>query len=296
MAATISHRIDQMIDAHATQPALKDGSGNTLTYSQMKSRIKSIAAALVKNGATEGTTIGVFQNPSANWICSMLAIFLVGATYVPLDLRNSIARITSIVEAAEPAIILTDQNTTTQVDQIGAHNAVQVVVSDITTSFSLPNVPNRATPEAQAVILFTSGTTGKPKSFMLTHANLRAQCEGYSRMVDLPSMVSVVLQQTIYNFDVSLDQIFAALADGGYLYVVPADKRGDPQAITKIMAEQGVTYTVATPSEYETWFRYAPETLAKCKSWNYAFGGGEHLHTGLINEFANLSTHNISLD
>jgi hybrid polyketide synthase/nonribosomal peptide synthetase ACE1 len=282
-----------MIDAHATQPALKDGLGNTLTYSQMKSRIKSIAAVLVNNGATEGTTIGVFQNPSADWICSMLAIFRVGATYIPLDLRNSSARITSIVETAKPAIILTDHTTTSQIDQIGAHDAVQVVVSDIMTSYSLPNVPNRAAPEAQAVILFTSGTTGKPKGVMLTHVNLRTQCEGYSRMVDLPSMVSVVLQQTIYNFDVSLDQIFAALADGGCLYVVPADKRGDPQAITKIIAEQGVTYTVATPSEYETWFRYAPDTLAKCKSWNYAFGGGEHLHTGLINEFANLSAQHI---
>jgi hybrid polyketide synthase/nonribosomal peptide synthetase ACE1 len=249
-----------MIDAHATQPALKDGLGTTLTYSQMKSRIKSISAVLVNNGATEGTTIGVFQDPSADWICSMLAIFRVGATYVPLGLRNSIARITSIVEAAKPAIILTGHNTTTQVAQIGAHDAVQVVVSDITTSFSLPNIPNRATPESQAIILFTSGTTEKPKGVMLTHANLRAQCEGYSRMVDLPSMVSVVLQQTIYNFDVSLDQIFSALADGGCLYVVPADKRGDPQAFTKIMGEQGVTYTVATPSEYETWFRYAPDT------------------------------------
>jgi hybrid polyketide synthase/nonribosomal peptide synthetase ACE1 len=36
-----------------------------------------------------------------------------------------------------------------------------------------------------------------------------------------------------------------------------------------------------------------PIPLAKCKSWNYAFGGGEHLHTGLINEFANLSAQHI---
>jgi hypothetical protein len=81
------------------------------------------------------------------------------------------------------------------------------------------------------------------------------QCEGYSRMVKLPSMVSVVLQQTIYNFDVSLDQIFAALADGGCLYVVP-------QVITKIMVEQGVTYTVATsPStrhDSDTLLRHSP--------------------------------------
>ncbi|KAJ8132306.1 hypothetical protein O1611_g1320 [Lasiodiplodia mahajangana] len=290
---TVSHRIDQMIDKHSTQPALKDGLGNHLTYGQVKERINSIASALIDSGVTEGSPIGVFQNPSTDWICSMLAIFRVGATYLPLDLRNSMARIVSIVEAARPTVILTDHHTTAKFGQIGASDALQIVVSDVPTSTATPILPNQARPESCAVILFTSGTTGKPKGVILTHSNLRAQCEGYSRMVGLPSMVSVVLQQTIYNFDVSLDQIFAALADGGCLFVVPADKRGDPQAITQIMAEQGVTYTVATPSEYETWFRYAPENLAKCKSWGYAFGGGEHLHNGLIHEFASLAAQHI---
>jgi hybrid polyketide synthase/nonribosomal peptide synthetase ACE1 len=282
-----------MIDKHAEQPALKDGNGNNLTYTEMKDRIATIAATLVESGATDGTPVGVFQCPSSDWICSMLAIFRVGATYVPLDLRSFIVRIASIVEIAKPVVLLTDHDTTGHVAQINARDLIEIVVADIATSASLPVAANQARPESQAVILFTSGTTGKPKGVILTHANIRAQCEGYSRMVNLPSMVSVVLQQTIYNFDVSLDQIFAALADGGCLYVVPAEKRGDPQAITNIMAEQGVTYTVATPSEYETWFRYAPDTLATCKSWGYAFGGGEHLNNGLIKEFAGLAARHI---
>nr|A0A089FSA4.1 RecName: Full=Hybrid PKS-NRPS synthetase prlS; AltName: Full=Pyrrolocin biosynthesis protein S [fungal sp. NRRL 50135]AIP87510.1 pyrrolocin synthetase [fungal sp. NRRL 50135] len=291
--ATVSHRIDEMIHEHTAQPALKDGLGNSLTYGQMRDRINMISAALIAGGAIEGSSIGVFQNPSADWICSMLAIFRIGATYVPLDLRNSIARIVSIVADVQPTVILSDRYTTTKIRQIGAVQATEIVVSDIATSVSAPDLPNKAAPDSRAVILFTSGTTGKPKGVILTHANLRAQCEGYSRMVDLPSMVSVVLQQTIYNFDVSLDQIFAALADGGCLYVVPAEKRGDPQAITEIMAEQGVTYTVATPSEYEIWFRYARDNLARCKSWGYAFGGGEHLHSGLIHEFSSLAAQHI---
>jgi hybrid polyketide synthase/nonribosomal peptide synthetase ACE1 len=214
-----------MIDAHATQPALKDCNGSNLTYTDMKHHIATIAVTLVEAGAIDGTPVGLFQSPSSDWICSTLAIFRIGATYVPLDPRNCIARIATIVEIARSAILLTGRDSTGHVAQINARDAVQIVVTDIATSTSLPFVANQARPESRAVILFTSGTTGKAKCVMLTHANLRAQCEGYSRMVDLPSMVSVVLQQTIYNFDVSLDHFLAALADGGCLCVVPAKKR-----------------------------------------------------------------------
>jgi hybrid polyketide synthase/nonribosomal peptide synthetase ACE1 len=63
------------------------------------------------------------------------------------------------------------------------------------------------------------------------------------------------------------------------------------------MAEQGVTYTVVTPSEYETWLGYAPETLTTYKSWGYAFGSGEHLYIELKKElkkeFASLAAQHI---
>ncbi|KAK3935596.1 hypothetical protein QBC46DRAFT_462003 [Diplogelasinospora grovesii] len=286
---TVSHRIDRMIETHGSEPALKDGLGNNLTYRQMGDRINAIAAALVDAGAIDGSRIGVFQDPSADWICSMLAVFRVGATYIPLDLRNSVARLISIVQAAQPSFLVTDCNTTTRTEMIGACDVVEIVVTNVPASKLTRPLPNRAEPESTAVILFTSGTTGKPKGILLTHQNLRAESEGYSRFCDLPALARVVLQQTIYSFDVSLDQIFAALADGGCLVIVPAEKRGDPQSVTEMMAEHGVTYTVATPSEYELWFRYARTTLSRCRMWRVAFGGGEHLHRGLIREFANLA-------
>lgn len=286
---TISHRIDQMIERHASELALKDGQGNNLTYKQMGDRVNAIVSALAAAGAKQGTPIGVFQDPSADWMCSMLAAFRVGGIYVPLDPRNSTSRLSSIVQTVRPHILLTDCNMTGKLEMIGSTDAVEILVSDLPASTSTTPLPNQANPESTAVILFTSGTTGKPKGIRLTHGNLRSESEGYSRVCNIPALAKVVLQQTIFSFDVSLDQIFAALADGGCLFIVPAEKRGDPQSITKLMSEHDVTYTVATPSEYEMWFRYARENMSHCKSWQAAFGGGEHLHRGLIQEFAELA-------
>lgn len=291
---TISHRVDQIVERHESATALKDGLGNSMTYGQMADRVQDIAASLVAAGAGDGSPVGVFQSPSADWICSLLAVLRVGATYVPLDLRNSIDRLATIAELVRPVVLLTDASTSAKTAALNLSDAVEIVVSDLTradnAAVSLPHVvANQAKPESTAIMLFTSGTSGQPKGVLLTHENLRAQIEGHSRFGSIPSQLSVVLQQSIYSFDMSLDQIFAALANGGCLVIVSAEKRGDPESITALMAEHGVTYTLATPSEYDTWFCYARENLARCKEWQVAFAGGEHLRRGLIEQFADIA-------
>ena len=287
---TMSHRIDQVIESHGSAPALKDGLGNNLTYEQMADRVQVIAASLIAAGAGDAASVGVFQTPSADWICSLLAIMRVGATYVPLDLRSSMDRLATIAELAKPAFLLTDASTSAQTAELNLPDAAEIVVSDLVGGEAQADVVlNQAKPESTAIMLFTSGTSGQPKGVLLTHENLRAQVEGHSRSCDVPSLSSVVLQQSIYSFDMSLDQTFAALAHGGCLVVVPADKRGDPESITTLMAEHGVTYTLATPSEYNTWFTYARENLSRCQAWQAAFAGGEHLTRGLVDQFAGLA-------
>lgn len=285
---TISHHVDNMIQEHASDIALKDGHNAVLTYDQMGARINAIASSLREAGVSDGTVVAVFQEPTVDWICSMLAIYRVGAIYVPLDLRNSITRLVSTVRTACPSIILADSVTLSKVQMIGAGDAVAIDVSKLASGVVKQPEPNRAKPASPAVILFTSGSTGEPKGIVMTHGNLRAQSEAYSRVWQIADGATTVLQQSAFSFDFSLDQIFAALANGGCLYVVPAAKRGDPQEITKLMAEQQVTYTSATPSEYKMWFRYAADNLSRCTSWRYAFAGGEPLGRELIQDFRNL--------
>ncbi|KXX77494.1 Nonribosomal peptide synthetase 14 [Madurella mycetomatis] len=285
---TVSHRIDDMIRRFPTKVALRDGRGNILTYRDLGGRVESIIQALLSADECENAIVGVFQEPSADWICSMLAIFRVGATYLPLDLRNSIPRLANIVQQARPAVIIYHRATADKIELLtGKAKIVDITDLDrLSTEITNPIV-NRAKGASEAVILFTSGSTGKPKGIIIKHSSLCAQSEGYSWAYDLPSSAASlnVLQQSAFTFDFSLDQTFAALCNGGCLHVVPAEHRGDPAEITKLMAEEGITYTSATPSEYEMWFQFAAATLSRCSSWTRAFFGGEPLPTTLVQQF-----------
>ncbi|KAF5675209.1 polyketide synthase [Fusarium circinatum] len=289
--STISHHIDHIIQTNATKVALKDGNDTVITYEQMGNRVNSIAQALIDAGTTQSTVVGVFQEPSSDWICSLIAIFKAGAVYVPLDLRNSIPRLTSIVKASRPSLIITDHTTDDKVELIGAKFITQLHLSKVVDQEF--KEPNRAKVGSLAVILFTSGSTGEPKGLMMTHTNLMSYAEVSSKTFSKPDESLVVLQQSPFSFDFSLDQTVAALANGGCLCVVPASKRGDPDEISKIMVKEGVTYTTATPPEYDLWLRYSTSTLRQCTSWRYAFSGGETMSHKLAREFGMLDLKNL---
>jgi hybrid polyketide synthase/nonribosomal peptide synthetase ACE1 len=87
--------------------------------------------------------------------------------------------------------------------------------------------------------------------------------------------------------------MYTGLVNGGMVYVVPQDKRGNPVEITEIMRKHAITYTKATPSEYSLWMQYGGDNLREALSWRRAFGGGESLTLAVTQEFADLNLPNL---
>ncbi|KAJ8124217.1 hypothetical protein ONZ43_g8 [Nemania bipapillata] len=288
--ATLVHRVDQIAQRQPGDIALKDGLGNCMTYSAMARRIDAIAEALLNQGISSSSRVLVFQQASANWVCSMLAIMHIGGVYVPLDLRNPMSRLVAQAGHCQPSAVLADETTFRDSIQLGVP-----IVIDISRVLPEPSstITNSAKPDAAAAILYTSGSTGTPKGITIRHSSIRNQMEGYTKTYSLGA--EYVLQQSPFTFDFSMDQIFTGLVNGGTLYIVPWSQRGDPLSITEIMQKEPITYTKVTPSEYSMWMQYGADNLKQALSWRFAFGGGEPLTKSILNQFADLGLNQLRL-
>ncbi|KAK2871866.1 putative NRPS-like protein biosynthetic cluster [Arthroderma sp. PD_2] len=250
----------------------------------MTDRASDIAGALQARGVTPGFRVAVLQQPTADWICSMLAVFSLGGVYVPLDSRQPAVRLKAILEDCQPAALLFHSATSEQVKAILPTTTAAIDISNVKPQGK--KFASLARPESPALVLYTSGSTGTPKGIVLSHGNLRNHIECFARTLKLGE--ETVLQQSAITFDMSINQILVALCNGGSVYVVPQSKRGDAIEISKIMAKQGITYTLATPLEYSSWLQFGNSSLKKCNKWRFATCGGDFLTPKLVRGFNDL--------
>ncbi|EHA27435.1 hypothetical protein ASPNIDRAFT_128601, partial [Aspergillus niger ATCC 1015] len=263
--------------------------------SAMDRAIDQISEELVQAGIQPGDKVGVFQQPSAMWICSLLAIWRSGAVYVPLDPRNGLPRLAATCGVVEPSSVLCDSSTAADVAQLALPAGASTInVDQVRKANKSPaRRPNLSKGDSSAIIVSSSGSTGVPKGIEVRHLSLLNLFEGDSQIWNLgrPNVV----QQSAYSFDISLDQIFTSLVNGGNLYVASQAQRSDPQAMAELIANNQITYTMATPSEYSNWINYAAPTLSKATSWRRANIGGEGWNATLRDSFATLNLPNLQI-
>lgn len=279
-----------MTKAYPNRVALTDSKGTVLTYNNMTDRVNSISAALQKESITG--IVGVFQSPTPDFVCTILAILRMGLTYVPLDLRAGTARLASIVAECQPAGIIIDPSTIGELSALCSH-AVVIDISTLPASSSR-HFQIKAEPDAIAAVIFTSGSTGTPKGICLSHASLRNNLELATHQFDYKEGAEVTLGQCAFSFDMSLAQTFTTLCNGGTLVVVPKHLRGDSVALANLIATEAVTWTQATPSEYISWIQHGHETLKK-SSWRFACAGGEKVTPALMECFRSLENNDLVL-
>ena len=238
---TISELLRWRARRHPELPAIWYRGENT-TWAQLNDACTAIAAGLARDfGVKPGDRVGVLDKNSARCLELILALDRAGAVAVPVNWRLTAPEVAAVVNDADPAVLVVDDEFRANADQVGC----RVIGFDEVPRDGSAADPGLDTEEAVTWQLYTSGTTGLPKGAMLTNLNLTGLTGALSfEMPELHEGVRTLLSMPLYHIG-GCGWAFAALALGSTAVVV---REFVPQEVLRTMVEQRVDTAFLVPA------------------------------------------------
>ncbi len=169
--------------ARLRSPCLVVPGGPTLNYAELFDLADHLSGALASVGAHPGDRVLVQVDKSATAVALYLACLGAGTVHVPLNPSFTLAEVEYFIADCEPAVIVCPTERAQAIAALAS--TAKVLTLDADGSGTLTSAAESAAPLAVvdrdehdlAALVYTSGTTGRPKGSMVTHANLRHNAE-----------------------------------------------------------------------------------------------------------------------
>lgn len=231
-----------------------------LTYAELNIKANQLAHYLRGRGVKPEDRVGLCVSRSFDMAIGMLAIMKSGGTYVPLDPSYPKDRLAHMIEDTEPVLVLTNSDVEFSSD---ISSSKRVCLSDIANKLNELPQDNPAHIEGAShsvYILYTSGTTGKPKGIRVCHMSFRNMHEAHRTFGLTPT--GNILQFASISFSISIWGSFMAWLSGGTLVQVNDQESQPGEPLYQLLKEQRIT-TVSWPVSLLTVFPVdrAPESI-----------------------------------
>ncbi|WP_319451820.1 MULTISPECIES: amino acid adenylation domain-containing protein [unclassified Mycobacterium] len=211
--------------------------GGELSYRGLDDAADRLAAALLRRGVRAETPVPIRLRRGPDYVIAMLAVLKAGGLIVPLDPAMPAERVAEIVRQTSATFV---------VDEALLASAADEPEPDYR--------PADVRPGQGAYVVFTSGTTGKPKGVIGTHDALLAYGADHARNVLRPAATRLgrplcVAHAWSFTFDAAW-QPLVALLDGHAVHIVGDDVQRDAEALVEVISRHGVDLIDTTPSMF----------------------------------------------
>ncbi|MEH7072415.1 fatty acid--CoA ligase family protein [Neobacillus drentensis] len=279
------------------------------TYAELDVAITKFASGLTKLGVKQGDHIALLLGNSPHFVISLYGALRLGATVIPVNpiytadeigyiLNNGDVKVVVALDMAIPLVeklhtflpkienyifCETTPNSSVEsvIENLSGYSKMKSfteVVASGELTFNGPELQDDDT----AIILYTSGTTGKPKGAMLTHNNLYSNAKDvgeYLKMNPEDRIVTVLPMFHVFCLTVALN---APLLSGATLLIEP---KFSPKEIFALVKESQATVFAGVPTMYNFLFQYPEGNPDDLKSLRLCISGGASLPVALLKNF-----------
>ncbi len=183
MSNNIYSVFEQHFPANREALFIETPTGDTYSYATLEHEVSKLARFMSELGLTKGDRVAVQVEKSPQVLFLYLACLRAGLIYLPLNTAYTESELSYFIADAEPAMVICDPASEALFAHIGNTSVRYILSLDASARGSLITNSNSTTAtfttvkceeDDIAVILYTSGTTGRPKGAMITHGNLAA--------------------------------------------------------------------------------------------------------------------------
>ena len=254
-----------------------------ITYGELNKRANQIAHYITKQDKTN-SPIAIYIDRSIEVVVSFLAVLKTGRPYIPIDVDVPSMQFMSIIGDANASLILTTLGYVRKISDTTDILTIIDVNQHIIFHEQETNLP--AFPANNlAYILYTSGTTGKPKGVQISHRSIVNLLCSMVNELQIKEHDEVFLGITPFTFDLSVPDIYLPLISGGQIVLAAPMARYSPGEIVELLNKFNISIMQATPTTWQMLVTYGWTNKTDIK----IISGGEAFTNQLASNLLELS-------
>jgi malonyl-CoA/methylmalonyl-CoA synthetase len=270
--------------------------GKSWTYEQL----------LVASAATAGTLLDTLPDlnearvaflmpPGFDYVQTQWAVWRAGGVAVPLALQHPSRELEHVIADSQASLLIVHPTLEDRLQPLARQKQLQLIRSDQITSDTSANLPH-VVAERRALMLYTSGTTGRPKGVVTTHANIQAQAEALIAAWEWTAADRILHMLPLHHIHGIINVLTCALSVGATCEFMDTFTA---EGVWNRIRQGGLTLVMAVPTIYsrliDCWNRAEPaEQLAgsaACRKLRLMVSGSAALPVPTLEAWQHITGH-----
>ncbi|MDT8998677.1 amino acid adenylation domain-containing protein [Paucibacter sp. APW11] len=229
-----------------------DSGVQTLSYGQLARQAAALAAQLQRLGAGPESIVALALPRSAELIVALLGCAMTGAAFLPLDVEAPRTRLIDIIEDSGAIAVLYGEQSPPAAALLHRQSLAVPTLAPSALAAAAESGPQSwpeppaCHPEQLAYVLYTSGSSGRPKGVLMSHGSLSRRLAWLAKAWAIDSRDRAA-QTTQLVFDPALIELLLPLSQGASI-ALPPPGRLHPERLADFILRHGVTFCALVPT------------------------------------------------